>query len=117
MPKTIKFDATNMTIENDGLYKIVNGTKELLAHNNKFKFIDNNKVIINNDGVYKSNPFIDKQITALTDFCNATKCCNISLKYLPGIAKGLAFVCASILGYKAGLCLSKTIIGDNRGNN
>ena len=77
----------------------------------KMASIDNNKVVITKDGLYKNNPFIDKQVSALNDYCETTKLCNKSLKFVPGMLKGLGFVCASIAGYKLGMAVADQIIG------
>ena len=111
MPKTSKFNPDTMKVENDGLYELLNGEKHLVAKDGKYKIIDNNKVLITKDGLYKNNPFIDKQVSALNDYCETTKLCNKSLKFVPGMLKGLGFVCASIAGYKLGMAVADQIIG------
>ena len=95
MPKTSKFNPDTMKVENDGLYELLNGEKHLVAK----------------DGKYKIIPFIDKQVSALNDYCETTKLCNKSLKFVPGMLKGLGFVCASIAGYKLGMAVADQIIG------
>lgn len=73
MPKTSKFNPDTMKVENDGLYELLNGEKHLVAKDGKYKIIDNNKVVITKDGLYKNNPFIDKQVSALNDYCRNNK--------------------------------------------
>ncbi|MCQ2739187.1 MAG: hypothetical protein MJ237_03040 [bacterium] len=52
---------------------------------------------------YHKNPFAEKQINAIKDFCETKQLFGkISLKSAPGIAKGLLFAAGSIAGYKLG---------------
>ena len=56
--------------------------------------------------------FFEKQLKALDDYCATKQLFNkISLKYAPGIARGLFFVCASIGGYKLGTYISDKLLG------
>ncbi len=107
MPINKKFDPKTMEITKDGLYQIIGGKKELVAKAGMYKIIDGKKVSISREGLYKSNPFLNKQAKAINDFCETKKLFNKSLKFVPGVLKGSAFVCASIAGYKLG-----TIIAD-----
>ncbi len=67
------------------------------------------------EALYKKNPFLEKQAEALKDFCETKKICNkVSLKFVPGAAKGLAFVGASIAGYKLGNFASDLILGEQK---
>lgn len=55
------------------------------------------------EGLYKQNPFLNKQAEALKDYCNTKKLFNkVSLKAAPAVLKGLGFVASSIAGYKLG---------------
>lgn len=63
------------------------------------KTVNKQKVSIPREALYKKNPFINEQVTALKDYCATKKLFNkISLKFVPGAIKGLAFVGASIAG-------------------
>jgi hypothetical protein len=66
----------------------------------------------NRDALYKKNPFLKKQVDALTDFCETKKAFGkISLKAVPGAGKGLLFVGASIGGYKLGTAIANAFLG------
>ncbi len=111
MPYNKSYDAQTMTVEKDGLYQTIKGKKQLVAKEGAYK-INNGKVLISRDGWYRNNPFMEKQAVAIKDFSETTKLFNkYSLKGLPGILKGLAFVTASISGYKLGAELGETLIG------
>lgn len=111
MPKTCKFNPDTMKVETDGLYELQKGEKQLVAKEGKYKIIDN-KVAITNDGLYRKNLFVEKQVSAVKDYCETAKLFNKSLKFVPGMLKGLAFVCASIGGYKLGTAVANQIIGN-----
>ena len=66
------------------------------------KKIDGKRIAVAREGLYKKNPFAAKQAAAFKDYCNTKTFFNKSLKFLPGMLKGLGFVCASICGYKLG---------------
>ena len=110
MPINKKLDSKTMEIAKDGLYQIIDGKKELIAKAGDFKIIDGKKVSINKEGLYKSNPFLKEQAKAIKDFCETKKVLNKSLKFVPGVLKGTAFVCASIAGYKVGSMIADTIL-------
>ena len=110
MPINKKYDPKTMEITKEGLYQIIDGKKELIAKDGMYKIINNKKISINKEGIYKSNPFLKKQSQAIKDFCNTKKIMNKSLKSIPGIMKGTAFVCASIAGYKLGSIIAEEII-------
>lgn len=74
------------------------------------KKVNGQRVAVAREGLYKHNPFAAQQVEALNDFCNTKKIFNKSLKFLPGLLKGLAFVSASIAGYKLGSTIADTII-------
>lgn len=77
------------------------------------KKINGKPVTIPREALYKKNPFLEKQTTAIRDFCETKKLFNkISLKMVPGVTKGLAFVGASIAGYKLGNYTSDSILGE-----
>lgn len=68
----------------------------------------------NRTAFYNKSPFISKHAEAVKDFCETKKLFNkVSLKFVPGAAKGLAFVGASIAGYKLGNCAADCILGKN----
>ena len=65
------------------------------------------------EGLYKKSPFLDKQISAMKDYCDTKKAFGkISLKAVPGAAKGLLFVGASIGGYKLGTAIANAFLGE-----
>ena len=76
------------------------------------KKIDGKRVAVAREGLYKKNPFASKQVEALKDFCNTKTFCNKSLKFLPGVLKGLGFVAASICGYQLGTAIANKILED-----
>lgn len=110
MPKTTKFDPNTMQITSKGLQKLANGASELIAEEGKYKILDNCKVVISRDGLYKSNPFLEKQASAIKAYCETTKIFNKSLQFLPGMLKGIGFVCASIGGYKLGMAIADKVL-------
>lgn len=64
------------------------------------------------EAIYHNNPFLKAQTAAFKDFCATKKMFNkIPLTFLPGAAKGMAFVGASIAGYKLGNMLADAILG------
>lgn len=65
--------------------------------------------IVHQDGLYKKL-FSEKQIKAIKDVCETKKC----LKCVPGIAKGLLFVGASIAGYQAGGKIADAVLGKEK---
>ena len=75
--------------------------------------IDGKNVTFTRAGVYEKNPFLKRMAEDFCKYCNKTSLFNnkISLKYLPGATKGLGFVTASILGYKAGIAAGNTLLG------
>lgn len=109
MPRIKKFDPKTMSISNEGIYKIVDGKKELIAKNGKYKILKNNRLVIQRDSI-----FSNKQVAAFNDFCATKRVFNKSLNFLPGALKGLGFVCASIAGYKIGSTIANGIIGEKR---
>lgn len=76
------------------------------------KKIDGKRVAVAREALYKRNPFVEKQVSALKDYCATKTFFNKSLKFLPGMLKGIGFVCASIGGYKLGTVLADAIIGN-----
>ncbi len=71
------------------------------------KKVNGKNVTFNREALYKKNPFVEKQVAAVKDFCLTRN----GLKSLPAVAKGLAFVSASILGFKAGDAISNLLMG------
>ena len=63
------------------------------------------------EGLYKKNPFLNKQAEALKDYCNTKKLFNkVSLKAAPAVFKGLGFVASSIAGYKLGNYVGEKVV-------
>lgn len=110
LPVNKKFNPKTMEITKDGIYQLVDGKKELIAKDGMYKIIDGKKLSIARKGLYSKNPFLQKQVNAIKDFCETKKVLNKSLKFVPGILKGSAFVCASIAGYKLGSLISNEIL-------
>lgn len=66
------------------------------------------------EALYDKNPFLKEQMSALKDYCATKKLFNkVSLNFVPGAAKGLAFVGASIAGYKLGSLAADFLLGKN----
>ncbi len=62
--------------------------------------------------LYDKNPFLKAQASAIKDYCATKKLFNkVSLNFVPGAVKGLAFVGASIAGYKLGTIIADSILG------
>jgi hypothetical protein len=80
----------------------------------KTKRINGKLVAIEQDPLFKEqiekaiekNPFIEKQIKAISDFCKTSK----FFKHAPNVLKGLGFVCASAGGYELGEWISKIAV-------
>lgn len=70
----------------------------------KTKRIDGKLVAIEQEALYKKNPFLKKQVEAISDLCATTK----FFKHAPNVLKGLGFVIASISGYELGKYLGET---------
>ena len=104
MPKLKNLD-NNLKVCEEGLYSFKNGKKELIAENGKFKVLNNNKVAIERNGF-----FFKKQAEALEQYCATKKLFNKSIKFLPGMLKGIAFITASICGYNLGLSAADKIL-------
>lgn len=107
-----KFDKNNMIENEEGIFNIKNGEKKLIASKGKYQILDNKKLVIEHDSILNSNPFFQKQTKAINDFCQTTKVCNKSLKFLPGLFKGIAFALASIFGFKLGSTASEYVINE-----
>lgn len=94
------------------------------------KLLDMPQNIVDSKGIVKTVPrkvahdknyvlekhvktFVDKQTKALEDYCQTKKMFNkVSLKSVPGIAKGLSFVFLfSVPGYKLGRKFAEVIVG------
>ena len=78
------------------------------------KKVDGKRIAVAREGLYKSNPFMAKQASALKDYCTTKTFFNKSLKFLPGMLKGIGFVCASIAGYKLGTAVANIIVDNNK---
>ena len=82
-----------------------------LLQRSKTKRINGKLVAVEQDPLFKAqiekaikqNPFIEKQIKAMSDFCKTSK----FFKHAPNIIKGLGFVLASIGGYELGKCIGE----------
>ena len=116
LAKTSKYNPKTMIETKEGLYDIANGEKKLIAEAGKYQIVDNSKLVINRDGLFNENPFIQKQTAAFNDYCKTHEICNKSLKFLPGLMKGLAFAGASILGYKLGQTIANQVVGESDKN-
>ncbi len=67
--------------------------------------------------LYKTNPFLKSQVNAIKDLCKETKLYErIMSSPLPGIAKGLIFVGASIAVYKLGNKIADWLLGEEQNN-
>lgn len=87
--------------------------KEFLGLSRK-KMVDGKKVTVTGNGGYEKL-FKKEQLEAINDFCATKKLFNkFSLEMLPGTAKGLMFVSASILGYKLGAVAANALLGDEK---
>ena len=64
----------------------------------KNKRVNGKLTAIEQEALYKKNPFLKKQAEALNDFCATKK----FLKHAPKVLKGLGFVGASICSYELG---------------
>lgn len=113
MPKGMKFDKNTMEIASDGIYNVAEGKRELIAKAGQYK-IDGKKLTVTREGLYKNNPFLDKQVSAFKDYCATKKVLGKSIKYAPSVLKGLGFALASIVGYKLGLATSKLFIDEEK---
>lgn len=88
--------------------------KEILGLSRK-KNVNGKKQTVVGDGLYKKNLFLKEQSEAIKDFCETKKLFNkYSLKMLPGVAKGLLFVSASIMGYQLGSVIADAILGEKK---
>lgn len=59
--------------------------------------------------------FFENQIRTFDDYCQRNKLFDkVSLKYLPGVTKGLFFVGASIAGYKLGNKVADCLLGEQK---
>ena len=91
------------------------GAKELIGMPGLSTDKNGNTISEKRVACFKQNPFLAKQSEAIKDYCNTKKLFNkYSLKALPGAMKGLAFVSASIMGYKLGTELGNAILGEQK---
>ncbi len=110
LPYTQNFDPKTMIEKNGGLYSIKDGKEQLLAISGRYKFIDDGKkVVIEREGWLSKSPMLKKQAEAINDFCATRKFLGKSLKWLPKVGVGAAFVCSSILGYKTGKATANVV--------
>lgn len=76
---------------------------------------NNSRITKTYDALYHNNPFVEKQVNAMKDYCETKKLFNkISLKGVPGAVKGLLFVGASIASYAIGKKLASCMIGEEK---
>lgn len=107
-----KVDATaRETISLGTMFAAEGGAKRVLGMPYTTK--ENGKIITHSrEALFSNNPFIKQQASAMKDYCETKKLFNkISLKFVPGAAKGMGFVCASIGGYQLGNAIANSIIG------
>ena len=78
---------------------------------------DGTRETVKREALYHKNPFIEKQVDAMKDYCETKKLFNkISMKSAPGLLKGLLFVGASIGCYAGGKGLATLLIGKEKPN-
>ena len=96
-----------------GMFGMEAGGKAILGMPKNVIDKEGNVKTVPREGLYHKNPFVEKQVKALEDYCKTKKLCNkISLKSLPGVAKGLSFVFLfSVPGYKLGQKGAELILG------
>ena len=72
----------------------------------------NGEIIKPQQALYRKSAFLSRHIDKFKTQCESTKYLNcISLKMLPGALKGIAFIFASITGYKVGSEIATLLIG------
>lgn len=76
------------------------------------KQVDGKRVATEREALYKKNLFVEKQASALKEFCDTRTLFNKSLKFVPGTLKGLAFVSASIMGYNLGSKIANIVVDE-----
>ena len=77
------------------------GAKKFLGMS-KIQRINGKNVAIEREALYKEVKAVKNVVEKFVNYCNKTKVFGKSIKYLPSVFKGLAFVAASITGYKLG---------------
>ena len=98
-----------------GMFKAESLAKQFMGMPIIKKGTDGVRRTIPREALYHNNPFIEKQVNVLKDYCATKKLFNsISLKALPGVLKGTLFVLASIGGYKLGTYVANVILGKNK---
>lgn len=113
MPINKKFNNKTMKVIKGGLYDLSTGKPELIAKEGKYKILNGKKLIIDRGALYKKSTFLEKQASAIKDYCATNKLFNkMSLKFVPGTLKGLGFVAASIGGYKLGAAAGDKLLGE-----
>ena len=65
---------------------------------------------VKREALYHKNPFVEKQVNAMKDYCMTKQ----ALKSVPGAAKALLFVAASISGCKVGNTFANILIGKEK---
>ena len=80
----------------------------------EFKNVDGKRVALKRTNSFKVSPFVERQAEAFKDFCETTTICNKSIKFLPGMLKGMGFVAASILGYQLGTAAAENIVANTK---
>ena len=82
-----------------------------------YQTIENGKrVTKQHKALYHENPFVEKQVNAMKDYCKTKELFNKCslLKATPGILKGLLFVGASIGSYAIGKKFATCLIGEEK---
>ena len=86
----------------------------------KFERINGKNIAIERDALYEEVKCVKKVVDKFVKYCNKTEVMGKSLKYLSSVLKGMAFVAASITGYKLGSYVGTNIaksLKENRENN
>ncbi len=94
------------------MFGFENAAKRILGMPYKGIHLDGTSEMVAREALYHKSPFIEKQVKALEDYCRTKKLFNkISLTSVPGVLKGIFFVCASIAGYKIGGKIASILLG------
>jgi len=83
------------------MFAFESGAKNFLGMS-RFERINGKSIAHQRKALYKEVKVVKNAVEKFVNYCNNTKVCGKSIKYLPSVLKGLAFVGASIIGYKLG---------------
>lgn len=83
------------------MFLFEHGAKKFLGMS-KFKRVNGKSVAIPREALYKEVKVVKDVVEKVVNYCSKTKICGKSIKHLPSVIKGLAFVGASIMGYRLG---------------